>query len=311
MLSKQTVMILGAGASMPYGFPSGRQLLRSAQTYKGPEQMAAYIKPPDRRGIRPLFDALQGTMDQSIDAMLETLPTTVVDAGKGFIARWLLNCEYRARMNQVRNDQQWHDYVWNALDLRSLEDFRASPITFITYNYDRSLERALYEGIKVKFPRASADQYCQAMDCMGPIHLHGQLGLFPELNAPPEHGEVPYGGGGISGPTESDCDFATRAIKIVHEPNPTDDAFMRARDAIGSAKRIIFLGFGYAKNNVDRLLLNTCLDTSAEVFLCATGFTEAQQNALIRPLFDGWGLTMGREEYDIVQFFRHVPQALL
>jgi len=310
MLSKQTVMILGAGASMPYGFPSGQQLLRSAQKYTSPEQLSGYIRPADRRGIRPLFDALQGTMDQSIDAMLETLPAPVVDVGKGFIAQSLLQCEHNARMNRSRNDQWWHDFLWGALDLRSLKDFRASPITFITYNYDRSLERLLYDGIKVKFPGGSAEQYRQAMDCMGPIHLHGQLGLLPELSET-EQGTVPFGGSGLTEPTPIDCDFATRAIKIVHEPKPTDDAFMRARDAIGSAKRIIFLGFAYAKNNVDRLLLKTCLSQQAEVFLCVTGFTEAQQNMIIRPLFDGWGLAMGREEYDIVGFFRHLPHALL
>jgi hypothetical protein len=318
MLSKNTVVILGAGASMPYGFPSGRDLLRSAQAFQTPETLADFIKSPASAGARPLFDALRDTLDQSIDAMLETLPSVVVDAGKGFIARYLLNREFDARTrrpNPTIDPQKvgypWIHYVWNALDLRSLKDFQASPIQFVTYNYDRSLEHALYQGITVKFPGAPAQQYREALDCMGPIHLHGQLGLLPELYAPNTRGKVAYGGASGSGPTESDCVTATQAIRIVHEPTPQDEAFLRARDAIGSAKRVIFLGFGYAKNNVDRLLLKDCLSKQAEVFLCVTGFTEAQQNMIIRPLFDGWSLTMGRGEYDIVEFFRHLPHALL
>jgi hypothetical protein len=160
MLSKNTVVILGAGASMPYGFPSGRDLLRSAQAFQTPETLADFIKSPASAGARPLFDALRDTLDQSIDAMLETLPSVVVDAGKGFIARYLLNREFDARTrrpNPTIDPQKvgypWIHYVWNALDLRSLKDFQASPIQFVTYNYDRSLEHALYQGVRAKHTR--------------------------------------------------------------------------------------------------------------------------------------------------------------
>jgi hypothetical protein len=27
---------------------------------------------------------------------------------------------------------------------------------------------------------------------------------------------------------------------------------------------------------------------------------------LLQPQFDGWGVAMGQEEYDIVEFFRHL-----
>jgi hypothetical protein len=315
MLSKKTVVILGAGASMPYGFPSGQQLLQEAQSYETPDRLAGFINTPARAGAEAFFAALRGTLDQSIDAMLETLPPPVVEGGKGFIARFLLDREYDARTrgpkphpDQKKLGYRWLPHLWNILDFRSLKDFRATPIQFVTYNYDRSLEHALFEAITVKFPGSTPDQCREAMDCIGPIHLHGQLGPLPELAG--ASGTVPYGGGGASGPTDKDCMIATQAIQIVHEPTPQSEPFIRARAAIAWADRIIFLGFGYSKTNVDRLLLKDCLRKEANVFLCVLGFTEAQQLQTLKPLFDGWNVTMGREEYDIVEFFRHNPHAL-
>jgi hypothetical protein len=98
MLSKPTVIILGAGASMPYGFPSGEKLLRDARMYPV-QQLASLVKPGQPMAVPALHRALQGTLDRSIDAMLETLPKEVVDAGKAYMARTLLACEANARTN--------------------------------------------------------------------------------------------------------------------------------------------------------------------------------------------------------------------
>jgi hypothetical protein len=311
MLSTKTVMILGAGASMPYGFPSGRELLQDARR-KTLADLVTACSPAPRGHAEELHLALRHTLDLSIDGMLETMPPTVVGAGKTLMARLLLQLESRLRDRSDEHDGDWYRiHLWPIFDFRSLEAFRATPLTIVTYNYDRSLEYSLVNALSVKL-RAPLSECAAALDCIGPIHLHGELGTlpkFPHLAGTP----VPFGGAS-SRPTDSECRIAAEAIRIVHEPNPTDEAFMRARDALSAADRVIFLGFGYAPTNFERLQMEKCVRrTTTTFFLCVRGFTPKQQIALVRPFFNPWirELQVGTEEWDILQFFRNFPEALL
>jgi len=293
---------------MPYGFPSGEGLLREARKYTG-QQLADQVRPSPVVSAPALERALKGTLARSIDAMLESRPD-VVDAGKAFMARWLLNCERNFRDNHGGFGGSWYETLWAACDRRSLEQFRATSLTVLTYNYDRSFEFAFARSLEETF-RASERDCASALDCIGPIHLHGQLGILPSFTDSPDL-VVPFGGDAEQ-LTDDNCLAATRAIRIVHEPTPQDDAFMRARDALGAAERVIFLGFSYAKTNVERLLLHDCVHKTAEVYLCVKGFRPEEQVAQVRCYFGPWGrdLKMGGEDEDILQFFRHFPEALL
>jgi hypothetical protein len=212
--------------------------------------------------------------------------------------------------NAAMRAQRWHEMLWSACDRRSLQEFRATPLTILTYNYDRSVEFAFARSLESKF-HVSTAECAAAMDCIGPIHLHGQLGFLKAFTTSPSR-VVPFGGD-LTGLTENNFATAAAEIKIVHEPTPQDEAFIRARDALSCADRLIILGFGYAPQNVQRLLLETCLKKSTQIYLCTTGFTPAQTLANIRPFFSSWttGLQTGGENQDIVQFLRHFPGALL
>src|ERR1017187_996052 len=101
MLTGRTVIVLGAGASAPYGFYTGGELLNEARKYP-PQQFQGFVPPEYRDAAPKLHAALTETLERSIDAMLETRPT-LMDAGKAFMARWLLQCErnYRERPHAV------------------------------------------------------------------------------------------------------------------------------------------------------------------------------------------------------------------
>jgi hypothetical protein len=64
------MMILGAGASMPYEFPSGEGLFNHARRMPL-ETLASTIHPAGRRLAPPLHLAVRESLDQSLDAMLE------------------------------------------------------------------------------------------------------------------------------------------------------------------------------------------------------------------------------------------------
>jgi hypothetical protein len=87
----------------------------------------------------------------------------------------------------------------------------------------------------------------------------------------------------------------------------------RAHSALSDAERVIFLGFGYGRQNVERLQLQNHVKKQAGMYLCVTGFTPEQQVALVRPYFNPWGrdLRTGKETDDIVQFLRRYPEAFL
>lgn len=293
---------------MPYGFPSGQGLLRHARTYPAP-QLADQVRPSPRTSVPALQRALKGTLATSIDAMLETRPD-IVDVGKAFMARRLLSCERNLRDGVGESDGRWYETLWAACDLRSLEAFRATPLTVITYNYDRSLEFALVRSLEETF-RAPERDCANALDCIGPIHLHGRLGILPSFTDSPEL-TVPFGGGPEQ-VTDHECLTAAQAIKIVHEPTPQDEAFIRARDALSAADRVMFLGFGYAHQNMERLQLQTCMHKNADIYVGLTGFSPQQQLALVRPFFNPWlgdSVRWGREDEDIVRFLRRFPEAL-
>jgi hypothetical protein len=81
--------------------------------------------------------------------------------------------------------------------------------------------------------------------------LHGQLGSLPNL--PNSNDIVSYRGGDDNAPTASDYIVAAKAIPR----DKTTPSFMPARRLNSKAGRVIFLGFGYTENYVERLQLKT------------------------------------------------------
>jgi hypothetical protein len=149
----------------------------------------------------------------------------------------------------------------------------------------------------------------EALASIGPIHLHGQLGLLAELS-PDSPAHVSYGGGPF-GINNSDVAQAAQGIKIIHEAHPTDEGFMKARDALSKAQKVAFLGFGYAKTNVERLSLKDCLPVHVPIYACTKGFTGQQVDFSIKPLFHNYSdCRFGERNMDIVKYLRRYPEVL-
>lgn len=90
---------------------------------------------------------------------------------------------------------------------------------------------------------------CKAvLDRVDVIHLHGRLGCLPwqeGINV------VQFGETQI---TPQIYEMARKEIRIVHEKiDDRDSEFISARRILQEAKRIYFMGFGYGRQNVDRL----------------------------------------------------------
>jgi hypothetical protein len=306
MLAKPTVLVLGVGASHPYGYPTGWELLKHARRYPV-EAIAAQIKPRPSFEARALYEVLRATGDASIDAVLEE-QEDIREAGKAFIARWLLNDERKARDARQRPDPEgaWYRELFGAMRAGSLEEFRRNPLMIVTYNYDRSLDNFLVDALSAKYRKHSREECANALDCIGPWHVHGQLGTLPER---PAIGiaPVPYGGD-ANALTDSNVAEAAAGIKIMDEAHPNNDVLMLARDAISKADRLVFLGFGFNGTNVRRLRLHECLRNETAVFASAKGPARLQDD--IRRALNSLTPQIGAPNEGALEFLQRYYQLL-
>src|SRR5689334_1883669 len=123
MIKFPTVLILGAGASRPYGFPLANELRL---------EVIELIQEPDKPGlaklllecgfsaelIRDFREALAGSQAYSIDAFLEYRPG-FSDIGKTAIAARLLPREVPKRLT-IKDS--WYQYLFHHMKA-SFEDF--------------------------------------------------------------------------------------------------------------------------------------------------------------------------------------------
>jgi hypothetical protein len=303
VISTSTVFVLGAGASAPYGFDTGYDLLERARTL--PElEIARLIAPLPKYGAPPLYDALANTGESSIDAMLETRGT-IQAPGKALIARLLLEQERVALNSHHTSKHGWYRTLFSAMDAPSPQEALTQRVRFVTFNYDRSLEYFLAHAWRVKY---NPDQVIDPSALRQLfIHLHGQLGFLSEVGGT---GPIVRYGGSSDGITDGDVLEASRSIKIVSEPHPDEPQFLEARRLIGEADRVVFLGFGFAPRNVERLDLGA-MKPGAAVFACATGFSENRMKMFVRKPLESWaGKVIGGEREDAFEFLRQHPGAL-
>jgi hypothetical protein len=246
MFSQRTVFVLGAGASIPYGFPSGADLER---------QIVENLADPDgpwATQLREMFNtttlstfqaALRWSQAGSVDAFLE-LNTGFLEVGKACIARALVPCEADHVLFDDRRGA-WYDTLWRRLRGAKLDELTRSNATFVTFNYDRSLEYYLYRvitnlyGVDGRTARA-------ILDTIPIFHVHGCLG---KLLHDDEEGE----GRRFTPDVTVDSLRAAMGIRIVHETAQEDAVFDAARNALSTAEHVCLLGFGFHALNVARL----------------------------------------------------------
>jgi hypothetical protein len=242
---KQTVFVLGAGASEPFGFPIGQKL----------HELVITVLREQNSGFKVLRDCTFAAEDierfrsdlsrsgrASVDAFLEHRPE-YMKIGKVAMAYVLIGYENPERLfDQAGN---WLGYLFRKLP-NPFTELVGGNVSFLTFNYDRSLEHFLFSALRGGF--GAAEETCvEALAKIPIIHLHGSLGLLPWQG----HTNRAYQGI----PDVPALDIAHKGIKIVHEDitDGRDADFVRAKELLQSAKQVYFLGFGYDRTNMQRL----------------------------------------------------------
>ncbi len=255
MIKERIVLVLGAGASAPYGFPLGRSLMRQViSRLQGRGQFNELLTEMGFSEQQQLNFAqeLQMAMQPSLDAFLENRWKDFLEIGKAALCAALLPYENEQDLMLADDEkadirageQRWYTYLLNLLGNRS--EFRGNRLSIITFNYDRSLEYFLFRALKPRFGIGDVEAIDMAAT-IPIVHVYGQLGK-PAI----------YGGDGVEygRVTVGTVTKAAKDITIIHEmmeraaPN-----LIRARGLVQSASLLVFLGFSYHPLNVERLML--------------------------------------------------------
>lgn len=305
MIEKRTVFILGAGASCPYGFPTARRLRKEIlSTFEdrymqflggAGEEVGALRKAngyPDLRIAKQFLERFELSGVESIDLFLSRNPAFET-IGKMAICLSILHAERESKFREEveKPEHDWYFYLYSRLTQEATRPddyhrFGDNLISFITFNYDRSLEYYLFNCLLYSFEGMDRQRTDEELQRRPIIHVYGR----PTLPKSAESGKeqtLAYGKEMRGSLASIDLLSVIGSIHVVHEER-TNPELEKARTAISEAERIFFLGFGYAKENLEVLGFPDVVKRNHRIFGTAMGATEKErrdrENDFVRAL---------------------------
>lgn len=313
MFKQPTVFILGAGASWHYGYPTGETLVQKviekatiALDYfehsikvgnserpqfivdtQGDEERLSTKWTKAAEECRKLKSGLEQVNPLVIDYYLGWNPD-FQNIGRLLIAWVILECEcYSSGKNINRRHQNspigsepqddWCRFIIHqlAINCKESKDLLLNKVSFVTFNYDISLENNLRNGLK-HIQMFNGIDVTTFLGGSRVIHMYGKIRDVLAAAAQVDWGVKSQS---VMQPTSTAAwsdyhmkmktllDVAYAASKGLRVIDPDDKGAddretMIARAAIAEAKRILILGYGFDENNSDRLNLRDYLPSS-------------------------------------------------
>ena len=164
MINNKTVVVLGAGASKPYGYPIGLELRNQiienfVNWYR--ESIVNHLRlTSDKQGFlnnaQNFVDTFKKSSNLSIDLFISRNPK-FNNIGKLAIVLAIINSEIKSEYRNEIDEptQDWYSYLYHRMteNLIDKNDISISnnQIDFITFNYDRSFDYFLYDSFNNSF----------------------------------------------------------------------------------------------------------------------------------------------------------------
>jgi hypothetical protein len=297
MIKSDTVFILGAGASVPYGYPTGSGLIKSVMEVASRDEICkAYFQclTPETKIRIPAEPLVQGIAQEfkgllsdanpaSIDYFLKLRKEYMV-LGKTAIAYAIRACAMTPK-NFQRDiaGSDWYRYLRDKIFEDTFAETCNNRIAFITFNYDTSLEEYFYKQLELYYPGKNREIFFKNIKIE---HVHGKICRMPwEKSELPDMTEVspklirPYNPN-----ADCDCDMLKNmadGIRLYHEGDD-DGALKNISQMICGAKKVFFLGFGFHKDNVAKLDLGPLKKFPINrlgMFSTRLGLTDSEWNA--------------------------------
>jgi hypothetical protein len=300
MITKSTVLILGAGASRPFDYLTGKELKRKiCNNLESWAELFQYSG-IDLNKVRHFKEHLEKSPDRSVDAFLEHRPE-FLRIGKMAIARVLIPFENESTLFDNRSERNnWYEYLFNKMSCQ-FEEFENNKLSVVTFNYDRSIEYYFFTGMQNKYGK-NFEKCTNKLKKIPIIRLHGQLGYLPWQSA--DSGKWRQYSADIS--ERFAFREAAELIKIISENIGDDPEFTIAHELIEKAEVVYFLGFGYNDNNLQRL--NIKAKRPGQIIL---GSSFGLGIAEIEEIKTKWKyLTLADAKHDVLSFLRNCAPLL-
>jgi len=284
---KRIVLVLGAGASMPYRFPDGKRLRTSILKNLAGEVNQPFGQLKDCGFAKDLLIAcredLYDAAFETIDDFLDARPS-YRELGGYLIAQALMVHENE---RVFRDKRDWYPFLFDALGFRN--EAPTPIIGIVTFNYDRSVEHYLWKTLNASHEGERKERIEERLKRLPIIHLHGILGAYEER---------PYG----PAKTPDDLCAAAHSVRITSDDGLAgSEEYAQARDLLSSADRVAFLGIGYHRASLERLDL---LAPNAKRHLLGTAFKMEDSDRLRVQTMFGKQITLYQSRKTIVHTFR-------
>jgi len=310
MIENKTVFVLGAGASCPYGYPSGKELRKGICSQFGQRYKTYIINRPKLKPFiegefnraREFTEIFHKATTKSIDLFLSVNPE-FEEIGKTAIILSIFEAESNSRFREHVN-HDWYSYLFHKLTdgLTNKNDyihFGENSVSFVTFNYDRSLEHFLYESLVHYFYKIPPEKIKEQLIKIRIIHVFGQVAGLKWQDLP---SKIKYRDSVYS----IDIQELIENIKIIYEEEENPD-LEEARKLISEAQHIFFLGFGYAKENLKLLKIPEILNPKQNIYGTALGSTpkEIQDISSIFREIVSPHRSVNIEGKDCLEYLRH------
>jgi hypothetical protein len=297
-ISRPTALILGAGASKDYGYPTGRELSQEiiVKAQRGREIWSVLERlNHEPAKISDFLHQFSRSHAPSIDTFLGNRPE-FAEIGKHAIAAALIPYEQEERL-LAAPEERWYDFLWRRMwDGRSA----TSRLAIVTFNYDRSLEKFLSLGLQASFAW-DLDRVARFFRDFSLVHVYGTLGPLPEIS----EGGRPY----LNQASLEAVRSAADTIRVISDDRRNDvlESLSIAANYLQNAERICFLGFGFDTTNLERLGLPTLQNPKGiEFYATAIGLGQAERDDVVKKL-RGRDVRFGDPDEDSLAVLKRYP----
>jgi hypothetical protein len=252
MDAPHTVVIVGAGASSPYGFPLGKDLLHRMQRELSDPIVGRPDLPhdaPDTERSRTLRTELLALTPSIPARRFETIDQYLDGAGEDAKLRTKRGMAYtflrgeRAFAYNVHQPKPAGDWYTDLFEqMLAASDSEIAGTQFLTFNYERSLQYDLWESIVQEGVRTGKRRWSDL-----PIrltHLYGAVGWPLDTGALERIKASEY-------LTVDQIQDAAGQIRTYSDDHAA--RWQQPREWIASARRLVFLGFGFHASNLSNL----------------------------------------------------------
>jgi hypothetical protein len=276
MIKENTLFILGSGASKPYGYPTGEELIKEIKDY-----FPVFFKKlsiPEEKEVnyslaKEFVSELMMAHDNMIDYFLATSKPQNTIIGKMailFIIHLKEQISFKKEIEEIPKDDWFRllirEMTKHLIKGDQVKYFQNNKVNFITFNYDRLLEHFMGNTLQHKFSSTKRD----VKGLMGNIQILHLFGRLPELPWENLESGLEYG-------ANIDYEYLrnnAERIKTIHERTVVD--YERINFLIRNADRIFFLGFGFHEENLALLSLEKNIFKPTSIYATAFGNNDEQ-----------------------------------